>query len=187
MTTQTESKQRRRYVSLFNAIGIIAVFSAFAFASTTFIRIPVLLSGGYFNIGDTFVMAAGVLFGPIIGGFVGLIGPSTSDLIGYPQFVPATATIKLVEGILVGAIGFRQSGVSAGQCVASLLVGGFTMIVGYFLFEGYIYPFLAKSSPFFDATNMTTAIADLVPNVFQAILSALLAFGIWRMLKRRTL
>jgi uncharacterized membrane protein len=181
--TQSELAARKRYVTVFNRLGLIAVFSAFAFLSTTFIRIPVPVSGGYFNIGDTFVMAAGVLFGPIIGGFVGLIGPTLSDAIGYPVFIPATAVIKLTEGLLVGAIGFRAKGASAAQCIIALVIGGATIVVGYFLFEAYIYPFLAKSSPFFDATNVAMAIGEVIPNSFQATISAILAFGMWKLLK----
>jgi uncharacterized membrane protein len=179
----TETRVRRRYVRAFNRIGIIAIFSAFAFLSTTFIRIPVPVSGGYFNIGDVFVMAAGILFGPLVGSLVGLIGPTASDAVGYPQFIPATAVIKFTEGLLVGFIGFRPGGVSANRCIVSLVVGGIIIVLGYFVFEAYIYPFLAKSSPFFDATNMAMAIGDLIPNIFQAILSAILAFGIWRLLR----
>lgn len=183
MTQSDESVARRRYVAFFNSVGVIAVFAAFAFLSTTFIRIPVPVSGGYFNIGDTFVMAAGVLFGPVIGGMVGLIGPTISDAIGYPQFIPATASIKLVEGLLVGLIGFRHSGASARQCILGLVVGAIIIVAGYFTFEAIIYPALAKYSPFFEATNVGMAIGEVVPNSFQAAISAILAFGMWRLLK----
>jgi uncharacterized membrane protein len=162
---------------------MIAVFAAFAFLSTTFIRIPVPVSGGYFNIGDAFVMSSALLFGPAVGFLVGLIGPTLSDAIGYPQFIPATAIIKGAEGLVVGLVGFRKLGaVSPGRCIFSLLLGGIIIVVGYFIFEAQIYPWLARYSPFFDATNLGTALAEIIPNIFQAVISAILAFGIWKVL-----
>ncbi|WP_316159364.1 ECF transporter S component [Bradyrhizobium sp. SZCCHNRI3042] len=177
---------RRRYVTVLNRLGIIAVFSAFAFFSTLFIKVPLPVSGGYFNIGDTFVMLAAVLFGPLVGALVGLIGPTLSDLAGYAQFAPATAVIKTFEGLAVGLIGFRESGVSPGRCIVGLVLGAVIILVGYFAAEGFVYPYLAKFSPFFDATNMGMAIGELVPNTFQAVISAVLAFGIWRLLRGST-
>lgn len=179
----SDGERRAFLTKAFARLGIVAVFSAFAFLSTTFIRIPVPVSGGYFNIGDAFVMAGAVLFGPIVGGFVGLIGPTLSDAIGYPQFIPATATIKLTEGLVVGLIGFSVSGVSAPRCITSLAVGGIVIVAGYFVFEAYLYPMLAHISPFFDATNMGMALGEIIPNIFQAVISALLAFGMWKILR----
>lgn len=128
-------------------------------------------------------MLAAVLFGPLIGAAVGLIGPTLSDLAGYPQFAPATAVIKTTEGLVVGLLGYKANGATPGQCMTGLLAGSIIIVVGYFLAEAYVYPYLAKFSPFFDATNMGMAVAEILPNVFQALISALLAFGIWRLMR----
>jgi uncharacterized membrane protein len=175
-----ERNERARYVHLFTTVGYIAAFSALAFLATTFVRIPLPVSGGYFNIGDTFVMAAGALFGPIAGFFVGLIGPTASDAIGYPVFVPATAIIKSLEGLIVGIIAYKQTGGSASRVLLSVVVGAVIIVCGYFAFEGYIYPILSHYSPFFNATNFGSAIGELVPNAIQALISAVLAFGLWQ-------
>ncbi len=173
--------KRAKYVSRYNLIGYVATFSALAFASTTFLRIPNFLSGGYFNVGDTFVMIAALMFGPGVGFLVGLIGPAAADALGYPQFIPATAIIKSLEGFLVGWIGYRSMGVSVYRCLASLFIGALVIVIGYFCFEAYFYPYLAKYSAFFDATNFAQAVAELIPNCLQGLISALLAFGIWKL------
>ena len=51
-------------------VGIIAAFTALAFVGTWVIRIPIPATGGYFNLGDTFVMAAALLYGPLAGALV---------------------------------------------------------------------------------------------------------------------
>jgi uncharacterized membrane protein len=70
----------------------------------TWSRIPIPVTGGYFNLGDTFVMAAALLYGPLIGGVVGAIGPASADAIGFPQFILATAVVKGIEGLAMGMI-----------------------------------------------------------------------------------
>ena len=47
-------------------VGIIAAFATLSFIGTLVIRIPIPATGGYFNLGDTFVMIAALLYGPVI-------------------------------------------------------------------------------------------------------------------------
>ena len=167
-------------------VGIVAAFATLAFVGTTIIRIPIPATGGYFNLGDTFVMIAALLYGPLIGGLVGLIGPATADAIGFPQFILATAIVKGLEGVAVGAIGGRSRGNSAGRVVLALAVGIIVLVVGYFVFEAFVYPMLAKSIRFFGVTDPKAALAEVVPNLLQGGISAVIAFGIWRVFRRKT-
>ncbi len=98
-------------------VGIVAAFATLAFVGTTIIRIPIPATGGYFNLGDTFVMIAALLYGPLIGGLVGLIGPAAADAIGFPQFILATAIVKGLEGAAIGAIGGKTKSISAGRVI----------------------------------------------------------------------
>jgi uncharacterized membrane protein len=168
-------------------VGIITAFATLAFVGTTILRIPIPTTGGYFNLGDTFVMIGALLYGPIAGLFVGLIGPTVSDGIGFPQFMLATAVVKAAEGLFVGLIGLSlnrsQSYVKAG---AALILGVAILVVGYFVFEALVYPFLAKTAPFFGVTDFNAAIGEMLPNAIQGVLSAIIAFGIWRVLKPKT-
>jgi len=166
-------------------VGIIAAFATLAFVGTTIIRIPIPATGGYFNLGDTFVMIAALLYGPIIGGLVGFIGPALADAIGFPQFILATAVVKGLEGVVVGAIGGRTQKTHPGRPVLALVIGIAILVSGYFIFEAFIYPLLAKTIPFFKVTDLKAAIAEILPNLLQGIISAVIAFGIWRVFRRK--
>jgi uncharacterized membrane protein len=174
MAQQTQQKQ-------LITIGIIAAYATLAFIGTTIIRIPIPATGGYFNLGDTFVMAAALLHGPLVGGAVGLIGPAMADAIGFPQFILATAVVKGIEGILVGGIGLAKGGRRSGLGTATALIVGIIILTGgYYIFEAMIYPALAKSVPFYGVTDAKAALAEIGPNLLQGVLSAVIAFGIWR-------
>jgi len=163
-------------------VGVTAAFATLAFLGTTVIRIPIPASGGYFNLGDTFVMAAALLYGPLVGGLVGAIGPAMADALGFPQFILATAVVKGVEGILIGLIvGSRRR---PSRAVIALAAGVLVLVGGYYLFEAYLYPLLALRIPFFGVTDAAAALAEVVPNLLQGGISAVIAFGIWKILAR---
>jgi uncharacterized membrane protein len=163
-------------------VGVTAAFATLAFLGTTVIRIPIPASGGYFNLGDTFVMAAALLYGPLVGGLVGAIGPAMADALGFPQFILATAVVKGVEGILIGLIvGPRRQ---PWRAVIALAAGVLVLVGGYYLFEAYLYPLLARRIPFFGVTDAAAALAEVVPNLLQGGISAVIAFGIWKILAR---
>jgi uncharacterized membrane protein len=163
-------------------VGVTAAFATLAFLGTTVIRIPIPASGGYFNLGDTFVMAAALLYGPLVGGLVGAIGPAMADALGFPQFILATAVVKGVEGILIGLIvGSRKR---PWRAVIALAAGVLVLVGGYYVFEAYLYPLLALRIPFFGVTDAAAALAEVVPNLLQGGISAVIAFGIWKILAR---
>ena len=175
MTSNTQMKQ-------LVLVGVTAAFATLAFLGTTVIRIPIPASGGYFNLGDTFVMAAALLYGPLVGGLVGAIGPAMADALGFPQFILATAVVKGVEGILIGLIvGSRRR---PWRAVVALAAGVLVLVGGYYLFEAYLYPLLALRIPFFGVTDAAAALAEVVPNLLQGGISAVIAFGIWKILAR---
>jgi uncharacterized membrane protein len=164
-------------------LGIIGAFTALAFAGTAVIRVPLPASGGYFNLGDTFVMTAALLYGPLAGAITGLIGPSLADAIGYPQFILATAVVKGIEGLLVGMIGWRaQNGL---RPTIGLALGVGVLVAGYYVFEAWIYPAMGRTIPFFAVTDANAALAEIIPNLLQGIISAVIALGIWKALKSR--
>ena len=156
-----------------------------AFVGTTIIRIPIPATGGYFNLGDTFVMIAALLYGPLIGGLVGLIGQAEADAVGFPQFILATAVVKGLEGAAVGAIGGQSKSPSAGRVILALAVGIIILVAGYFVFEASIYPMLAKTIRFFGVTDAKAAMAEIIPNLLQGTISAIIAFGIWRVFRSK--
>lgn len=166
-------------------VGIVAAFATLAFAGTTVIRIPIPATGGYFNLGDTFVMTAALLYGPWVGALVGLIGPSAADAIGFPQFIPATGIVKFCEGGLVGLLAGNPGRNVHYRPVPALVTGVIVLVGGYFVFEAFIYPLLAKAVPFFGVTDLKAALAEIFPNLFQGAISAVIAFGIGRVFRKK--
>ena len=118
--------------------GVTAALIMLAALGTLLIRIPIPATTGYFNVGDVFVMLAGLWLGPIAGLAVGIFGPTAADAIGYPQFILATAVTKGLEGFLVGLIGYGKSARVWRKWLAAM-IGAITIVVGYFLFEGFIW------------------------------------------------
>ncbi len=171
-------------INILFQVGIIAAFSTLAFVGTLIIRIPIPVTGGYFNLGDTFVMTAALLYGPLVGGLVGAIGPAAADAVGFPQFILATAVVKGIEGLLVGLIGWK-SGTGRWRRISALIVGIAVLVSGYYIFEAVIYPAIAQTIPFFAVTDAKAALAEIPPNLLQGIISAIVAYGIYKVLNRR--
>jgi len=94
-------------VSKLREITNVAIFTALVFVATMIIRITIPATGGYFNVGDSMIYVAALLYGPLVGGLAGGIGASLVDALGYPIFVPGTFIIKLVEGAIVGYAGCK--------------------------------------------------------------------------------
>ena len=166
----------------FRRTAVTAVLVALAFLGTMFIRIPIPATNGYFNVGDMFVILAGVWLGPWRGLLVGALGPAAADAIGFPQFILATAVTKGLEGFFVGLVAksVREQGI--GISAIAGVIGGAIMVAGYFVFEAVIYPWLGQSISFFNVTDLGAAIAELGPNSVQAVIGFVGGVALWRML-----
>lgn len=178
-----DTSQVRRLVQA----GIIAAFVTLAFIGTLVIRIPIPATGGYFNLGDTFVMAAALLYGPLVGGLVGAVGPAMADAVGFPQFILATAVVKGLEGLLIGLIRpAPASSAGRSKAIVALACGILVLVAGYYVFEALVYPELARTIPFFGVTDAAAALAEVVPNGIQGLISAVIAFGVWNLFRGRS-
>ena len=69
-----------------------AIFAALVFVVTSQIPpIPIPATSGYFNIGETTIYIAALVFGPFVGALAGGIGSSLSDIyLGFALFAPGT-------------------------------------------------------------------------------------------------
>lgn len=122
-------------------ISMIGIFTALNFAITYWLQIPIPATGGYINIGDVAVMYTALLFGPIIGGFGGGLGSMLADLFSpYIIYAPATLIIKGIEGFLIGLISNPKDceGRVSYRDIIAVLVGGFLIPFGYFIYEAFI-------------------------------------------------
>ena len=121
-------------------LALTAVFTALVFVISSQIPpIPIPATGGYFNVGEVTIYVAALLFGPFVGAFSGGVGAMLSDLyLGYGVFAPGTLIIKSIEGAIVGVLNIKLKKTIPNttiRAVASVVTGGITMVLGYFLYE----------------------------------------------------
>lgn len=110
-----------------------ALFAALVCVSTIIITIT-LPGGGYFNLGDCFVITAGVVLGPLFGFLSAAIGSGIADVIsGYVIYAPATFIIKGLMALVVGFICLKNKKII--KVFLSGVVAEIIMLVGYFLYE----------------------------------------------------
>jgi uncharacterized membrane protein len=83
-------------------LAIAAVFAALVCVATLVFIVSVPATGGYFNVGETVIYVAALLFGPLVGAFAGGVGAAIADMLVAPQFAPGTLVIKCFEGAIVG-------------------------------------------------------------------------------------
>lgn len=160
--------------------AIVSALIGLACLGTLLIRIPIPATTGYFNLGDVFVVLAGLWLGPLGGFLVGSIGPTIADAIGFPQFIPATFITKGLEGLIVGMIAGGSYPYSIRRRTVAAFAGGLTVVVGYFVFEAYIYPALGQYVPFFAVTDLAAAIVEILPNVIQGVIGAVGGLALWK-------
>lgn len=150
------------------SISIIAIFTALIFVVTYWIQIPIPATGGYINIGDIAVMFTALLFGPIIGGITGGMGPMIADIFSGPYIIyaPGTLIIKAIEGFLIGLISNPRvtTGRVSYRDIIAVIVGGICIPLGYFIYEAFIL-----------GLGVAIALVEVPGNFFQFITAAVFA------------
>ena len=117
-------------------IVLAAMFAALTFCATYVMKVPTP-TGGYVNLGDSFVLTSGWILGPIYGTLAAAIGSMLSDLLGgYAAYILPTFLIKgcmaLVAYFIYHAIGKKLKLV--GRIIAAI-VAEIVMVGGYYLIE----------------------------------------------------
>lgn len=124
-------------------IVMAAMIAALCCVATMIIKIPSPLKG-YLNLGDCVVLLSGWLLPPVYGFAAAGIGSALADLFsGYVIYAPATFIIKGVMAIIAHFC-FKGIHNKLGNNI-SRIIGGtlaeIAMVVGYFVFEGFMYGF----------------------------------------------
>ena len=129
-------------------IVVAALMASMVCVATMIIKIPSPLKG-YVNLGDCMVLLAGWMLPPAYGFAAAGLGSALADLLsGYATYAPATFLIKGAMALIAFAcLKLAKSAKPAkpmGNFLAKL-VGGVlaetVMIMGYFVFEGFLYGF----------------------------------------------
>ena len=162
-------------------IAIAGVLTAMTVLTTIFTKIPISVANGYFNLGDTVIIATGALFGGFAGAFAGAAGSAIADILtGAYLFAPISFIVKGAEGFVAGILSAegrrsaqdadeRRRSPTSHKLTPALVVGGIVMVAGYFLAEATVLSL-------FDRTfGVAAAVAELPFNLVQGGVSVILA------------
>ena len=124
-------------------VVLAALMAALACVATMIIKIPSPLKG-YLNLGDCIVLLAGWMLSPAYGFLAAGIGSALADVFsGYMTYAPATFVIKGLMA-LIACYGFRLTNKRIGNMPSRIISGAaaeIMMVLGYFVFEGFLYGF----------------------------------------------
>ncbi len=137
------------FVGVFNLktttrkVVIASMMAAVVCVMTMLIKIPSPFKG-YLNLGDSVVLLAGWILSPWYGALAAGCGSALADVFsGYAIYVPATFMIKGAMA-LVAYAGYRFLSKRYGDMFSRIFSGilaEIIMVLGYFLFEGFLYGF----------------------------------------------
>lgn len=164
--------------SRFAETAVIAALTALTAVTTLLVRVPIPATNGYFNIGDVFIILAGLWLGPGAGFIAGAFGSAMADAIGFPVYIPATFLVKGFEGWLTGFLAGHTR--NLGRSVLAACAGGCSMVLGYYLFEAVVYPAVGAYIPMFQVTDPAAALIALVPNAIQGIAGVVGGLALWK-------
>ncbi len=120
-----------------------ALMAALICIATMIIKIPSPLKG-YLNLGDGFVLVAGWILSPAYGVAAAGLGSALADIFsGYATYAPATFVIKGLMA-LIAFFGVKMLRKPLGKLPSQILSGltaEIVMVLGYFVFEGFLYGF----------------------------------------------
>jgi uncharacterized membrane protein len=149
-------------------LTLATVFAALVFIVTSQIPpIPIPATSGYFNVGETIIYVAALLFGSAVGALSGGIGAMLADIyLGFGVFAPGTLVIKGIEGAIVGFLNLRLRYITNRtlRAVVSVIAGGLEMVTGYFLYEQLVLgSALAFAEVPFNIVQMLVGLAIAMP------------------------
>ena len=125
-------------------IVISALIAALACVATMVIQIPSPLKG-YINLGDCVVLMAGWMLSPAYAFLAAGLGSALADIFsGYVIYAPATFVIKGLMAV-IAFYGFRLLNKKLNKTLSRIGSGisaEFVMVLGYFIFEGFLYGFI---------------------------------------------
>ena len=121
-----------------------ALLAALTCVATMIVKIPSPLKG-YLNLGDCVVLLAGWILSPGYGFLAAGLGSGLADVFsGYVIYAPATFLIK-GSMALVAFFGYKMLHKRLGSLASNILSGiaaEVLMVLGYFVFEGFLYGFI---------------------------------------------
>ncbi len=139
-------------------IVMASMLAALCCVATMIIKIPSPLKG-YLNLGDCVVLLSGFMLSPLYGFLAAGVGSALADIFsGYLVYAPATFVIKGIMA-LIAFYGFKVLRRKCGNTPARIISGTVAeteMVMGYFVFEGFMYGFIPSA-------------VNILPNAVQGV------------------
>lgn len=127
-------------------------------------------AGGFYNIGDSMVMIAGLFLGPIGGAVAGGLGSALADFfLGYGAWVPWTFVIKGLEGFIIGFLAHKgyhsakKGNTWLIKFLPAAIIGVVVMVGGYWIAYGIM------------SGSFAAAAVEIPGNIIQGVLSIIIA------------
>lgn len=125
-------------------IVLAALMASLTYVATIIIKIPSPLKG-YLNLGDCLVLVTGWILPPMYSFLAAGLGSALADVFsGYIIYAPATFFIKGTMAVIAWKcfVWLRKKLKLFPSRVISGIASELVMILGYFLFEGFLYGFI---------------------------------------------
>lgn len=135
-------------------LALTPIFVALVTVTTMAFVISIPATAGYFNLGETVIYVAAILFGPYVGAISGGVGAAIADLLLAPVFAPATLITKALEGAIVGFLGKRMLKFTHVLYVGVSFVF-ITMFVSLLLFSWAILSNVFFSGPWYSSSQFS--------------------------------
>jgi uncharacterized membrane protein len=144
-------------VSLFSVIIFVLTFAGVQFSFLSAL-------GGYTHLGTLAMFIIAAKYGKYYGMASAAIGMTLFDVLGgWFAWAPGTFVTRLIAGFVFGL--FAESSYGQGKSfiknIVSLLLGGFVILVGYYLFESLFI------------SDFVVAINSIIGNVLQILIASL--------------
>ena len=126
-------------------IVLSSLLAALVCVATMIIKVPSPLKG-YVNLGDCVVLLSGWVLSPLYAFLTAGIGSALADiLLSYITYAPATFLIKGIMALICcySVRLFKKK--SFVTKLIGALVAEIVMVGGYFVFEGFMYGFVASA------------------------------------------
>lgn len=150
-------------------LSFTAVFSAMIFA-LTMLHVPIGI-GGYVHLGDAVIYISGLLLGGPWAFLAAAVGGALADIVsGYAMYAIPTLIIKMLIVIPFVIISKKNTKLLNGLSAIFCALSGVVTVLGYFITD---FIFYGKG-----------AVAGVVPNIIQAVGSAILFIALAFMLDK---
>ncbi len=149
-------------------IVMAAMLASLCCVATMIIKIPSPLKG-YLNLGDCVVLLCGFMLSPLYAFLAAGVGSALADIFsGYASYALATFVIKGIMALIAfyGFMLLRKKGTALISRVVSAVLAEIVMVLGYFVFEGFMYGFIESAVNI--PANVVQGVAGLILGVILA-------------------